>query len=152
MPVEMQQMPAIWDDERLITSSNAVLGQLANWAIQQSPYLYPDNLAKALDEFSAVFGTTGELFPLIHASCKQLREAIREALDACPSIIAWNSPKDGSNPEIVICSRYDKPAPDQDIIDLDALARNMAHSITLAEKYDRAHDLNDEEGGSDAEG
>lgn len=142
MSVEMQQMPAIRDDEQLITSDNAVLGQLANWAVRQSPYLYPENLPRALDEFYKAFHSSAEYFA---TNCGMLCGLIRRAFDTCPTIIAWNSPKDGSNPEFVAYSRFGNPAPDQDIIDLDALARNMAHSITLAEKYDGAHDVNDEE-------
>lgn len=131
----IQSMPDIWDDQEFYTSRSTVLGELANWAVQQSPYTVPDNLQKAIHEFAAAFAPTGEIFT---TNCRDLLTLVREAFEECPSILAWNESKKGDH-QIVFVSRYDKPQPDHDFIDLDALARNVAHAVTLAEKYSEAH-------------
>ena len=135
MTKTIQEMPDIWDDQKFTTSRKTVLGALANWAVQQSPYLVPDNLADALREFDSAFHSD-EFFS---TDCDWLKANIRLAFMSCPHIEAWNNSKKG-DVQIAFYSRYDKPQPDYDFIDLDALARNVAHSCTLAEKYNQLHD------------
>lgn len=132
----LQSMPDIWDDQEFHTTPTAVLGELANWAVRQSPYVVPGNLSGALREFAATFVPKSECFPV---SCKSLLALVRGAFEECPAILAWNNPKKGDH-QIVFVSRHDSPAPDHDFIDLDALARNVAHAVTLGEKYSQAHD------------
>lgn len=132
----IQRMPDIWDDQIFHTSRTSVFGELANWAVRQSPYLIPDKLPEALREFVVAFSETEDHFG---TSCKALLSSVRAAFEKCPAILAWNKPKKGNYPTLFV-SRHARPAPDDDFIDLDALARNIAHSITLSEKYSKAHD------------
>jgi hypothetical protein len=133
----MQQMPDIWDDQEFITSRKAVLGQLACCAVWQSPYIVPKGLSEALDEFSrsVVWKGWDEYF---RTNCKQLIHDLLDAFNECRTIQAWNIPRKGPH-ETVFVSRHDTPKPDFDFVDLDALARNVAHGITLQEKYDGLH-------------
>lgn len=57
----------------------------------------------------------------------------------------WNEPKDGSKTEIVFVSRYsNKPNPDSDFIDLDALLRNVCIEIRnerrIFDKFNRKYE------------
>ncbi len=132
----IQKMPEIWDDARFPTSRNAVLGQLAQCAVRQTPYLVPTDLGLAIEEMAYAISGFEEYF---YTSCQSLHELIRRSFDECPAIQAWNVPKKG-NHQMVFVSRFETPDPDYDFIDLDALARNVAHGITLQEKYDGLHD------------
>jgi len=132
----IQKMPDIWDDADFMTSRNTVLGQLACCAVRQTPYPTPNNLGKAIEEMAYAISDLDEYF---YTSCRKLQALMRKSFDECPTIQAWNVPKKG-NHQMVFVSRFDTPSPDYDFIDLDALARNIAHGITLQEKYDGLHD------------
>lgn len=136
--ISMQAGPGIWDDTPFYTSGKTVLGELAGWAVRQSPYTIPDRLAKALSEFHHVFGMGGK-GDVWQTNCKELRQRIERAIEKCPLILAWNDPKEGDH-KLVFVDRYGGPDPDHDFIDLDALARNVAHAVTLQEKFSLAHD------------
>jgi hypothetical protein len=134
----IQKMPDIWDETDFMTSRKTVLGELACFAIRQSPYLIPLNLSQALNEFahSDVWKSWDEYF---WTNCKKLQESVFQAFRECPHIEAWNIPRKGKH-ETVFVSRHGVPQPDYDFVDLDALARNVAAGITLQEKYDGLHD------------
>jgi len=139
MVVKMiQKMPDIWDDQRFMTSQRAVLGELACCVIRQSPYLVPKDFARALNEFcqTEIWHEWDEYF---WTNCKELGHTMLDAFNECPTIQAWNIPRIGKH-ETVFVTRHDVPQPDDDFIDLDVLARNVAHGITLQEKYDGLHD------------
>lgn len=133
--LNIQKMPDIWDNTSFMTSRSAVLGALASWSVRQSPYLYPDNLEKGLLEFDSVF-VADDHFEI---NCNALRNQIYTVIDKCPTILGWSVPKKGRH-ITVFCSRYDQPHPDYDFIDLSALARNVAHTITLEEKYSKLNE------------
>lgn len=138
MTKQIQSMPDIWNSDKMfLTSKEDVLGALANWAIQQSPYVMPEDLDVGLREFWMQFDPCPP-FEYFETNCNSLRSKVRDTFESCPTIMGWNVAKKGSG--TVICSRYDSPEPDYDIIDLDALARNVAHSITLEAKYSQLHD------------
>ncbi len=132
----IQKMPDIWDDIEFMTSRNSVLGQLACCAVRQTPYTSPDQLRQAIEEMAYAISDLGEYF---YTNCHELQNMMRRYFDECPTIQEWNVPKKG-NHQTVFVSRFDTPNPDYDFIDLDALARNIAHGITLQEKYDGLHD------------
>jgi len=135
-------MPEIWDDRKFLTTYRAVLGGLANFAIQQSPYPIPGNLAAALREFDTIFKAhvdevvknTG----VIATSCTQLITDVGACIAVCPLIIAWNIPRRGSQRRVPF-SKYYQSDPDYNFVDLGALARNVAQSITIVEKYDNEY-------------
>jgi len=133
--LHMQRMPDIWDDTPFHTTRNTVLGALAANAVRQSPYVAPDNLGQAIQQFDRAF-VAGDVF---ETNCRELRAAVAAAITHCPQIVAWNNPKKG-NAQIAVYSRYDRPNPDYDFIDLDALARNVAHDVTVQEKFTKAQD------------
>lgn len=136
--IEMQKKPEIWDDIPFLTTCDELLGALAQWAIRQSPYLCPDNLQQALEEFNLAIPYDRTSFSgcAFETSCKGLIPFVRGLFEACPTILSWNYSKVGE-PTMVFSSRYSQPGPDYDFIDLDALARNIAHSVTVANKYDQ---------------
>ncbi len=133
-------MPDIWDDQTFLTSKEEILGTLACWVVRQSPYIIPDNLQEGLFEFWGEFdGNDNDLFADItffETNCNDLRGRIRETFEMCTIVLKWNVAKLGN----VFVSGCHKPEPDYNSIDLDALARNVAHSITLEAKYQRYHD------------
>lgn len=110
----------------LLVSRNDVLGELAGWAVRQSPYTVPDKLAEAVTAFCAAWPRAE------HAQFDgvvDLDYTIKTTFRRVPEIMAWNERKNGRDgPGFV--TRYSKqPDPDDDFIDLDALARNMAMSL-----------------------
>lgn len=125
----MQAMPDIWDDLSFQTSREAVFGALACWSVRQSPYLVPVDFAVALVEFDANF-IVDKYF---EASCKMLSKSIRSTFDSCPVILGWNIPKKTGRDRVIRMGKGE--APHYDFIDLDALARNVAHAVTVEEKY-----------------
>ena len=132
---QIQSMPDIWDDKTFTTSKSTVLGALAAAAIRQSPYTIPKNLQLGLAEFNGAL-TCGDFFV---TSCEQLIRRIRLVIERCPTILDWNIPVKGQRTTI-FCSCCSKLRPDYDFIDLDALVRNIAHTVTLEEKYNQLHD------------
>ena len=136
---QMQRMPEIWDERKFWTSVKEIKGMLAYWGIQQSPYGMPENLDVACREISECFETKADAIGFFETNCRELRDMIRTSIDRCPTILSWNIPKKGDH-HIAFSSRYFRPHPDYDFIDLDALARNMSHSITVAKKYNQAQD------------
>ncbi|ARV58036.1 hypothetical protein BZZ01_04755 [Nostocales cyanobacterium HT-58-2] len=58
----------------------------------------------------------------------ELKQLIDKYLFPIPEVQAWNKPK-SRHQEHVFVSRYYKPSPDDDFIDLDALARNITISV-----------------------
>lgn len=122
----------VWKNkEKKIVLKDIVFGYFVMWATRQSPYLYPEKLTKGLEEFKENF---------IHdetqkINIKNLGEEIKAAIENSPTIVSWNKPKKG-NAKMIICSRFDQPKPDYDCIDLDALTRNIEHSVWLELCYD----------------
>lgn len=126
----------VWRDEREhLMELNAVVGEFACWAVIQSPYAVPDNLQDACwqlrkrieGRFADKYGRDryGRL------SCDGLAGLLTKAFELVPEIMAWNEPKSGHGAEHVFVDRYSEPPADDDIIDLGALARNVAHSLVL---------------------
>lgn len=136
MVKKIQQMPDIWDDAEFMTSRNAVLGQFACCAVRQTPYTSPDRLWQAIEEMAYAISDLDDYF---HTNCHHLQNLMVQSFEECPTVKAWNVPKKGDH-QMVFVSRFETPTPDHDFIDLDALARNIAHGITLQEKYDGLHD------------
>lgn len=110
-----------------------VLGALACWAVRQSPYTVPEQLAEAIEKFHVDWpvGTTVDsfkfscnLFPTLQALEAQIDATI--ALN--PIIQGWNNRKNRRE-GMGFSSRYDQPNPDDDFIDLGALSRNIAIDV-----------------------
>ena len=140
----MKGMPGIWNDDEFTTMTCTILGELANCAVNQSPYLYPNNLSRALEEFNDMITksvpnpTVTKSGSIFKTSYTKLYEIVKKAINASPTIQQWNIPKKG-NAQISITSRYGAPYPDYDFIGLDALARNISQNVTLKEKFTNVH-------------
>jgi len=139
--IEMQKKPEIWDDSTFLTTVDELLGALAQWAVQQTPYLCPDDLQQGLEEFNLAipYDRTSCYGCIFETSCKGLIPFVRDLFEACPTILAWNSPKIGQHTR-AFYSRNSQPQADYAFIDLDALARNIAHSVTVSNKYNQAQE------------
>jgi hypothetical protein len=113
------------------------LGAFAYWVVAQSPYDAPD-ITPALTAWNEHLNT---IFPDSDMpkefSYDELRATVTEdVFEAIPEIEILNHRKNGRD-GMGFCSRYDKPSPDDDFIDLGALANNvfymvMRESITQA--------------------
>jgi hypothetical protein len=119
---------------KMFFSRGEVCGALAMWAIRQSPYPMPDNLEAAVASMFDALPDDGDWF---WATESQLREMVELICLNDETIVAWNQPKSGHTAEIVFSSRYDEPNPDDDFIDLHALANNICRTL-LADQYDDA--------------
>lgn len=127
----------VWKDpSRRVVSKSVVVGHFAMWAVRQSPYLLPEGLDKGIKEFDGclVFKETIGHEELIETTYTDLKGKIEDAISNSSMISSWNVAKKGSGP--VFVSIYSEPEPDYDIIDLDALARNVAQSVWLELCYD----------------
>lgn len=136
----LPRMPALWSKDDICVAHKSIAGALAHWAVSQSPYTVPDSLGQAVVQFMEHWG--GKDYLMMNAA--NLKTAIRRTIDQCPLIVAWNTPKhEGAvNPDLGIAfvSRYESIKPDYDFIDLDALAHNVAHELTLWSQVESAQD------------
>lgn len=112
-------------------SKKYLLGELARWAVNQSPYYVPDNLdivlRKVADllpsyEFDGDYG-----FKLI--STKDFHKWFFSIITQVPELIEWNVPKSGHKNGLIFCSAFDKPNADDDIVDLSALVNNIKRGL-----------------------
>lgn len=127
---------------RLITSKS-IMGQMARWAVELHPFHEPTGLfeicglidRRATDDFKdgppflpmRWFDDAMEIDRWLHA-----------VLDNHPTLMIWNTPRSKHTQSIVFSSRYDRPSPEDDFIDLDALLRNVAlHAWRDAEEFER---------------
>jgi len=105
-------------------------GAFAYWCVSQSPYDAPD-ITPALIAWDAYVSVKipNPDIP-VKFTYKELQEFITEdVLESIPEIEKLNHRKNGREDPIGFSSRYDKPAPDDDFIDLGALARNVFYMI-----------------------
>ena len=107
-----------------------ILGKFAEWVVRQSPYDTPD-ITKPLQAFNTY--VTAERF----TSCTQVERFTYDELytfinedvfEQIPEIEALNNRKNGRD-GIGLCSKHGQPDPDDDFIDLGALARNIFFSL-----------------------
>jgi hypothetical protein len=123
-----------WIEKRW-TFLSEISGYLAMWAVRQSPHGCPDDLERVIKYLNACL--------VMHFKAENMQEAMVE-ISLCEinkllysilyeqgvtSFDNWNKPRVGKAPDISFCSRYDKPDPDHDFIDLDALLHNVCVSI-----------------------
>uniref|UniRef100_A0A6M3KS56 Uncharacterized protein n=1 Tax=viral metagenome TaxID=1070528 RepID=A0A6M3KS56_9ZZZZ len=121
--------------QRILISSRKLLGAVAKWGTEQSPYPRPDNLELVLDklyELTKEDFDKGELGFVEFADDRELVKFVNLNLRKIPEYLAWNERKNGNQAPFNFTSRYDagkKQDPDNDFIDLDALERNVAHEL-----------------------
>ena len=147
LTVTMPGMPHIWDSTGLLVVKGDIIGALASLAVQQSPYTAPDDLTEAIHEFAWAwvqvamdaadddaidFAITTDIptFTCYETSTRVIEQLVLKAFEKCPAIQKWNEKRDPG------ASRGD---PNFGFIDLDALARNISHDITVLRCYNDQH-------------
>jgi len=112
------------EEKMFVFSKRNILGEIAHWAVCQSPYHRPDNLEVVLDKFNKIIALVPE-YPSM--SYFQIREFLDE-LKEIPEFMLWNERKNGrQGMGFSVAGHHDNA--DDDFIDLDALIRNVANSI-----------------------
>jgi hypothetical protein len=119
----------------MLISEKDVAGAVAMWAIRQSPYKCPDNLATVIEAVQARFEPNAE-FGYRDGEEQEHRKYVRDLLRGIPEYLAWNERKNGNTDPFHFTSRYDMPGnPDDDFIDLDALERNVMNTLREEDKW-----------------
>ena len=120
---------------RFFIPIKTVTACFAKWAVKQSPYRVPDNLERAVGKFHEFIEQ--EFAEYICLQNEWIDGKIsRKTWDSTISSIilnpnflevaAWNERKNGNKSQFnFICVYNPKPDPDNDFIDLHALARNI---------------------------
>jgi hypothetical protein len=106
-----------------------IVGYFAQWAIRQSPYSVPDKLEEVLEQVHLVFKPFESKNGMFCMSLCEINRLLHEYILPLPQTMAWNEPKNGSTESIQFSSRYTKRDPDDEFIDLHALAHNVCVSI-----------------------
>lgn len=129
-------------DTKVVVTLKSFRGHVARWAVQQSPYPQgPDGLADVLLAINDRFETNGtRLANMLYVEPlrAELYSWVESTLFAISQVQRWNRRKSGrEGPEFVSAFGPSNPNPDDDFIDIWALAQNVTHSI-LAEDKERA--------------
>ena len=104
------------------------MGAFAYWLVSQSPYDSPE-IDKALKAFSKhVNEFIEDGIPKSFAYDDVFLLVNEDILEGIPEIEIFNHRKNGRD-GMGFCSRYDQPSPDDDFIDLGALARNVCYMV-----------------------
>ena len=119
----------------IFVCSKELVGQVAHWAVRQSPYAVPVGLEAALAAFSKAIDpefiicrssdNTGWRY---FSGQREIEEFLRRTLFPIPEVAAWNERRNGRQ-GMGFSSRYGQPEPDDDFVDLDALAMNVGRCI-----------------------
>jgi hypothetical protein len=106
---------------------SVLLGFIAQSATRQSPYNAPEGLVEVLIEFKQRIKdyTFDNQDDFISADRSFLNNLLKKELLTIPQVEKWNERKNGNKSPFGFCSAYDKPNPDNDFIDLDALVMNI---------------------------
>ena len=127
-------------EQKYIITARSVMGALASYAVQQSPYPYPENLEIVLGKFNDLIKDelNGSFKQYIKKfeNWNECHDWISTKLHTIPEFMLWNERKNsrqgmgfsgaGHNDEgdVVVVSK--DPEADDDFIDIDALTRNVA--------------------------
>lgn len=127
-----RQINEDWGELHLLYSSYGLVSQLARWATALSPYTAPDNLVVALRAFehfleSQMVGHSVGMY-FRRWTIGELRDLLNRAFETIPEIERWNHSKNDTGQSFIVVTRYGGPAPDDDFIDLGALAHNVCYS------------------------
>ena len=109
---------------------------LAKWLVSLSPYTVPDNLSICIEKFEMQLSNafTFDANEMVEIDLSTLTNIVNELIENVPEIAALNERKNGRE-GMGISDRYSaKPDPDDDFIDLMALAQNI--TCEFADKAD----------------
>lgn len=117
----------------------SVMGALADYAVQQSPYPRPDNLEVVLDKFHDLIKDeldgSMKKYTKNFKSWKECHDWIAEKLHTIPEFRLWNERKNGKQGNGFTSAGHhddgsvtiEQATADNDFIDLDALTRNITN-------------------------
>lgn len=119
----------------IFVCSKELVGQVAHWAVRQSPYAVPAGLeaalaafAKAIDPEFVICRSSDNSGWRYFADARDIEAFLRRTLFPIPEVAAWNERRNGRQ-GMGFSSRYGQPTPDDDFVDLEALAMNVARCI-----------------------
>ena len=122
------------DEEKYYYFLDEIVGAVIFWAIRQSPYDYPEFMEDAADRLTVrlkkKFDWSCECIPF---TGDEIENMLLVEFKEIPEIMAWNEQKTNIEKKRI----EGRPHPDNDIIDLDALARNVSHTLLLQKIYDK---------------
>lgn len=128
-------------DRQVFITRNNCIAAMAECLARLSPYDFPVSLLKNLAEFSVeldkalAWQTLDSMRFVEKFSLRESTSFFEDLIMKCPSIVALNERKNGNEAPYAFTSRYSKdPDPDDDFIDLTALAQNM--TCYFADKAD----------------
>ena len=109
-------------------------GALAKCLVKQSPYPVPGNLEKILADFHERIPYDFNEDGMANVSLATMTETINKVLESMPDVMALNERKNGKE-GWGFSSRFSKkPDPDDDFIDIMAVAQNI--TCEFAERAD----------------
>ena len=115
------------EERKPFVFKSTLLGYVAMWATHQSPYHAPDGLSEVLMELGRRINV--KEYDLIPATKENLRHIMYDLFLPIPQVQRWNERKNGNTNPLGFYSAYDSDRnPDDDFIDLDALAYNIISS------------------------
>lgn len=118
--------------KEFIVSKNDIIGGVAKWGVTQSPYHRPQNLETVLDKLDysiAPMFKTAKL-GFLSMNYAEIKDFVSLHTRAIPEFMDWNKRRNGREGAGFSSRDSDTPA-DDDFIDLDALARNVANEIVF---------------------
>jgi len=130
------------NDSIPFVSISTLTGYVAMWAVRQSPYHAPDGLTNVCAEFFRQamdfrLKDWPDDWPCIRCDHDTLSSCLKKCLLTQPQVLLWNERKNGNTSQFGFVSRYDKPNPDDDFIDLEALTGNIITSCVQEERRER---------------
>ena len=118
-------------------SNNDFTGALAKWLVVQSPYVVPNKISVCIEKFSVLindkfdFGKIG----MVEIELSNLTTIVNELLESIPEIMALNESRNkNENTHIFVGACSSDPDPDNDFIDIMAVAQNIV--CEFAERED----------------
>jgi len=120
-----------------LVSSKDIIEHVSGCAVRQHPFYAPeglfyfvqDILFRCKSDFTdGVVSTPMKWFD----SSSDIYAWLKQSFDGHPVLTVWNTPRSKHTSPIIGTSRYEEPAPEDDIIDIDALWLNVARGVWLA--------------------
>ena len=120
-------------DFRFLLFQHNIVGSFAKWAINQSPYIFPENFEKVItafaDHLEPYFTKENSIAGMRWFTLLDLETFIEANLKTIPEFLEWNDRKNGREGMGFSSRDSGIPDPDDDFIDLHALYRNICHDL-----------------------
>lgn len=118
-----------YSDRKIYLCRSDLISAFAYWAHYQSPYDTPD-LREAIKAFAEYISPHFEKIDFVEFGWEGLRRLLEDKeFEKIEPIRKLNDRANGREGGMSICTRFDKPHPDDDFIDLGALAHNIFYMV-----------------------